>query len=176
MFEPSLRLPDPCIEVLDERFLALRLFSASVERLATGLRWAEGPVWFGDGRFLLFSDIPNDRILRWDDCSGALAEFRRPSQHANGLARDRQGRLLACEHGTRRVTRTVKETMSLPAEKVAGSIGTLKVRMTLDTTPTPSGTAGAELVVTYGGSLKMVKMPLSAVSVLPLRSSSTRIM
>lgn len=105
-FTPSLRLPDPCIEVLDEKFLALRLLSGTVERLATGFYWAEGPVWFGDGRFLLFSDIPNNRILRWDDCSGTLATFRQPSHHANGLARDRQGRLLACEHGTRRVTRT----------------------------------------------------------------------
>jgi gluconolactonase len=105
-FTPNLRLPDPRIEVLDEAFLPLRLFSGTVERLATGFSWAEGPVWFGDGRFLLFSDIPNNRILRWDDCSHALSEFRKPSNHANGLARDRQGRLLACEHLTRRVTRT----------------------------------------------------------------------
>ena len=105
-FQPNLRLPDPRIEVLDERFLALRLLSGTVEQLATGLYWAEGPQWFGDGRYLLFSDIPNNRILRWDDCSGAIGEFRKPSHHANGLARDRQGRLLACEHGTRRVTRT----------------------------------------------------------------------
>ena len=105
-FQPARRLPDPCIEVLDERFLALRLLSGTVERLATGCYWAEGPVWFGDGRYLLFSDIPNNRILRWDDCSGHLSEFRKPSNFANGLARDRQGRLLACEHGTRRVTRT----------------------------------------------------------------------
>jgi gluconolactonase len=105
-FTPSLRLPDPAIEVLDERFLSLRLLSGTVERLHTGTYWAEGPVWFGDGRFLLWSDIPNDRILRWDDCSGQVSVFRQPSNHANGLARDRQGRLLACEHGTRRVTRT----------------------------------------------------------------------
>jgi len=105
-FIPSQRSPDPRIEVLDDRFLALRLFSAGVERIATGLRWAEGPVWFGDGRYLLVSDIPNDRILRWDECSGAVSEFRKPSNNANGLARDRQGRLLACEHLTRRVTRT----------------------------------------------------------------------
>lgn len=105
-FTPSLRLPDPAIEVLDERFLALRLLSGTVERLHTGTYWAEGPVWFGDGRFLLWTDIPNNRILRWDDCSGQVSVFRQPSHHANGLARDRQGRLLACEHGTRRVTRT----------------------------------------------------------------------
>lgn len=100
------RYPDARVEVLDERFLPLRLFSASVEQLATGLRWAEGPVWFGDGRCLLVSDIPNNRILRWDDASGLVSEFRKPSQHANGLARDRQGRLLTCEHLSRRVTRT----------------------------------------------------------------------
>ncbi|GAB2580997.1 SMP-30/gluconolactonase/LRE family protein [Ramlibacter solisilvae] len=105
-FVPSQRYPDPRIEVLDERFLKLRLFSATVEQLATGLRWAEGPQWFGDGRYLLVSDIPNNRILRWDEASGAVSEFRVPSNNANGLARDRQGRLLTCEHLTRRITRT----------------------------------------------------------------------
>jgi gluconolactonase len=105
-FQPSQRYPDPGIEVLDERFRGLRLFSATVEQLASGCRWAEGPQWFGDGRFLLWSDIPNNRILRWDDCSGAVSVFRQPSNNANGLARDHQGRLLACEHLTRRVTRT----------------------------------------------------------------------
>jgi gluconolactonase len=103
---PKARCPDPAIEVLDDAFLKLRLFSAHIECLATGLRWGEGPVWFGDGRFLLWSDIPNDRILRWDDTSGATSVFRQPSNNANGLARDRQGRLLTCEHLTRRVTRT----------------------------------------------------------------------
>ena len=88
------------------RFLTLRLFSASVEQLASGCRWAEGPQWFGDGRYLLFSDIPNNRILRWDECTGTTAVFRTPSNNANGLARDRQGRLLTCEHLTRRITRT----------------------------------------------------------------------
>jgi gluconolactonase len=105
-FDPSTRYPDPAIAVLDPAFLALRVFSASVEQLATGLRWAEGPVWFGDGRYLLVSDIPNDRILRWDETNGVTSVFRQPSNHANGLARDRQGRLLACEHLTRRITRT----------------------------------------------------------------------
>lgn len=105
-FEASSRYPDPRVEVLDERFLKLRLFSGTVERIATGLRWAEGPVWFGDGRYLLVSDIPNNRILRWDDASGAVSDFRAPSNNANGMARDRQGRLLTCEHLTRRVTRT----------------------------------------------------------------------
>ncbi len=105
-FAPSQRLPDPRISVLDERFLPLRLLSGTVELLASGFYWAEGPQWFGDGRYLLFSDIPNNRILRWDETTGVTSDFRKPSHHANGLARDRQGRLLACEHGTRRVTRT----------------------------------------------------------------------
>jgi len=77
-----------------------------VERLATGLRWAEGPVWFGDARHLLVSDIPNNRILRWDEETGAVSHFRRPSGFANGNTRDRQGRLVTCEHGNRRVSRT----------------------------------------------------------------------
>ena len=105
-FTPNPRYPDPCVEVLDDAFLALRLYSASVEQLASGLRWAEGPVWFGDGRYLLFSDIPNNRILRWDDTSGASSVFRAPSNNANGHTRDRQGRLVSCEHLTRRITRT----------------------------------------------------------------------
>ena len=105
-FHTSPRYPDPRVEVLDERFLKLRLFSASVEQLFTGMRWGEGPVWFGDGRYLLVSDIPNNRILRWDEASGAVSEFRNPSNNANGHFRDRQGRLLSCEHLTRRVTRT----------------------------------------------------------------------
>ena len=106
MWEPSQRYPDPAVQVLHPSFARYRLFNAAVERLATGFRWAEGPVWFGDGRYLLLSDIPNDRILRWDETSGATSVFRAPSNHANGLARDRQGRLLTCEHLTRRITRT----------------------------------------------------------------------
>lgn len=105
-FEPNARYPDPRIEVLDERFLKYRIFSATVEQLFSGLRWGEGPVWVGDGRYLLVSDIPNNRILRWDECSGAVSVFRAPAGHANGHARDRQGRLLSCEHGGRRIVRT----------------------------------------------------------------------
>jgi len=100
------RYPDPAVEVLDPAFLKLRLYSASVEQVATGLRWAEGPVWFGDGRYLLLSDIPNNRILRWDETTGATSVFRQPSDNANGHVRDRQGRLVSCEHLTRRITRT----------------------------------------------------------------------
>src|SRR5258707_2617919 len=100
------RIPDPSIQVVDPSFAKYRVNSAAVERLATGFRWAEGPAWFGDGRYLLWSDIPNNRIMRWDEETGAASVFRRPSNFANGHTRDRQGRLLTCEHGARRVTRT----------------------------------------------------------------------
>ena len=100
------RYPDPAVEVVDPRFQRYRLGNAAVERLYTGCRWAEGPVWFGDGRYLLWSDIPNDRVLRWSEETGAVSVFRQPSHFSNGHTRDRQGRLVTCEHGTRRVTRT----------------------------------------------------------------------
>ncbi|OZI59430.1 SMP-30/gluconolactonase/LRE family protein [Bordetella genomosp. 11] len=106
MWEPAQRYPDPAVRSLTPAFDALHLPLAAVERIATGSRWAEGPVWFGDGRYLLWSDIPNDRILRWDEATGQVGVFRQPSNHANGNTRDRQGRLITCEHGGRRVTRT----------------------------------------------------------------------
>ncbi len=102
----SERYPDPAIEILDPSFAPYRVTLAAVERLYTGCRWAEGPVWFGDARCVLWSDIPNNRILRWDEETGAVSDFRRPSNNANGNTRDRQGRLVTCEHLTRRVTRT----------------------------------------------------------------------
>ena len=100
------RYPDPAIEVIDSRFASIKIGNAAVERLWTGARWAEGPVWFGDGGYLLFSDIPNNRILRWDEATGATSVYRSDSNNSNGNTRDRQGRLITCEHGTRRVTRT----------------------------------------------------------------------
>ncbi len=100
------RYPDPAIETLDPRFEPYRIFSAAVERLYTGCRWSEGPVWFGDGRYLLWSDIPNNRILKWEEETGAVSTFRKTGAFANGNTRDRQGRLITCEHGGRRVTRT----------------------------------------------------------------------
>jgi gluconolactonase len=105
-WEPSPRYPDPAIKVIDPSFAKYRLGTAKVEKLASGMRWAEGPVWFGDGRYLLWSDIPNNRIMRWDEETGAVSVFRKPSNYGNGNARDRQGRLLTCEHDTRRITRT----------------------------------------------------------------------
>ena len=102
---PGTRYPDPRVIALDKRFTA-RVGNAAVERIATGLRWAEGPVWFADGGYLLWSDIPNNRIMRWLEEDGHVSVFRSPSHHANGNTRDRQGRLVTCEHDTRRVTRT----------------------------------------------------------------------
>lgn len=98
--------PDPAVEAVDPRFAKYKVINAAVERLYTGTRWAEGPVWFGDGRYLLFSDIPNNRMLRWLEETGEVSVFRSPSHYSNGNYRDRQGRLLTCEHDTRRLTRT----------------------------------------------------------------------
>ena len=112
------RYPDAAIEILNDRFEKYRIFSAAVERLYTGCRWSEGPVWFGDGRYLLWADIPNNRILKWEEETGAVSTFRKPSDFANGNTRDRQGRLITCEHGGRRVTRTEYDgTVTVLAEE-----------------------------------------------------------
>lgn len=105
-WQPATRYPDPNVITLDPRFDKYKLPLAAVERLATGCRWNEGPVWFGDARCLLWSDIPNNRIMRWDEGTGAVSAYREPSNFANGQTRDRVGRLITCEHGGRRVTRT----------------------------------------------------------------------
>jgi gluconolactonase len=103
---PSERYPDPAVTTLDPRFAKYRIALAGVERLAGGCRFGEGPVYFGDARCLLWSDIPNNRIMRWDEETGAVGIYRKPSNHANGNTRDRQGRLVTCEHSGRRITRT----------------------------------------------------------------------
>ncbi len=94
------------IEVLDPRFGHCLIGHARVERLWTGARWSEGPAWFAAGRYLVWSDIPNNRMLRYDDCDGGVSVFRQPSHNSNGNTVDAQGRLVTCEHGARRVTRT----------------------------------------------------------------------
>ena len=101
---PGTRYPDARVEKLDKRFP--RQGNAAIERVATGFRWAEGPVYFRDGGYFLWSDIPNNRIMRWLEDDGHVSEFRKPSNYANGNTRDRQGRLITCEHDSRRVTRT----------------------------------------------------------------------
>ena len=93
-------------EVLDPRFNTCLVGHARVERLWTGSRWAEGPAWFAAGRYLVWSDIPNNRMLRFDECDGHVSVFRQPSNNSNGNTTDGQGRLISCEHLARRVTRT----------------------------------------------------------------------
>lgn len=105
-WQPSQRYPDPLIKIIDPDFAKYRVGTAKVEQIASGMRWCEGPVWFGDGRYLLWSDIPNNRIMRWDEETGAVSVFRKPSNNGNGNTRDRQGHLITCEQDTRRVTRT----------------------------------------------------------------------
>ena len=105
-WQPSQRYPDPSIVVLDPSFERYRLALAKVERIAHGMRWAEGPVWLGDSRTLVWSDVPGNCMYRWDEESGAVGVFRKPSNNANGNTRDRQGRIVTCEHLSRRVTRT----------------------------------------------------------------------
>ena len=105
-WQPAQRYPDPAIVVLDPSFERYRLALAKVERIAHGMRWAEGPVWLGDSRTLVWSDVPGNCMYRWDEESGAVGVFRKPSNNANGNTRDRQGRIVTCEHLSRRVTRT----------------------------------------------------------------------
>jgi gluconolactonase len=95
-----------CFEVLDERFEKLFIGTAQLDKLYTGCRWAEGPAYFPAGRYLVWSDIPNNRMLRYDECDGSVSVFRNPSGNSNGNSVDRQGRLVTCEHGGRRVSRT----------------------------------------------------------------------
>jgi gluconolactonase len=93
-------------EILDERFRRCVRSTELPVKLFEGCRWAEGPAWFAAGRYLLWSDIPNDRILRWDEPTGTVGVFRQPANNTNGHTVDQQGRLVSCEHGGRRVTRT----------------------------------------------------------------------
>ena len=99
-------MTDSPYEILDPRFSRLVNGTAKLERLYAGCRWAEGPAWHGAGRFLVWSDIPNDRIMRYDETDGSVSVFRSPAGNANGNTIDRQGRLVTCEHGGRRVSRT----------------------------------------------------------------------
>ncbi len=104
-----------CFAVLDGRFERLFVGTAQLDKLYTGCRWAEGPAYFPAGRYLVWSDIPNDRMMRFDECSATVSVFRQPCGNSNGNTVDRQGRLVTCEHGGRRVSRT----------EIDGSITTL---------------------------------------------------
>ena len=96
---------DNTYEIIDEKFRTFIIENVKLETLATGMRWCEGGVWFGDSEQFLWSDIPNNKIMRWSEAHGVSA-YRAPSNKANGQTRDREGRLVTCEHTGRRVTRT----------------------------------------------------------------------
>lgn len=114
-------LNDNVTEVIDPRFAPLIHPTAKMERLYTGCRWAEGPAYFAAGRYLVWSDIPNNRILRYDECSDAVSVFRQPSNNANGNTVDRLGRLISCEHLGRRVVRTeIDGTQTVVADRYQG--------------------------------------------------------
>lgn len=108
-------------EVLDAEFNSCHVGHARVERLWTGARWSEGPAWFAAGRYLVWSDIPNNRMMRWDDTCGHVSVFREPANNSNGNTVDSQGRMVSCEHLARRVTRTEHDgTISVLADQFEG--------------------------------------------------------
>jgi gluconolactonase len=99
------RYPDPDIIQLDKRFAKYKIGNTPIQRLHTGMLWAEGPAWNGVGKYLMWSDIPNDVQLRWLDDDGHVSVFRRPAGNSNGNTFDYEGRQISCEHGNRRVVR-----------------------------------------------------------------------
>jgi len=103
--QSPVRYPDPAIEILDPRFARYAVLNTPIERLHTGMLWAEGPAWSAVGRYLVWSDIPNDVQLRWLDDDGHVSVMRRPAGNSNGNTFDRQGRQISCEHANRRVVR-----------------------------------------------------------------------
>jgi gluconolactonase len=117
---PNSRYPDPHVESLDKRFKG-SVGTGAVERVATGFRWAEGPAYFSAGRYLIFSDIPNNRIMRLLEDDNHLSVFRTPSFNTNGSTVDREGRLVSCEHSGRRVVRTEHDgTITVVADRYQG--------------------------------------------------------
>ncbi len=105
----SERYPDPAIRILDPSFARYRVPLAAVMKLGEGFRWSEGPAWFGDHRTLIWSDPHESRLYRWDEVTGGVSIFRHNANNPNGNTRDREGRLITCEHLTRRVTRTERD-------------------------------------------------------------------
>jgi gluconolactonase len=116
-----IRWPDPRVRVLDDRFVPYVVGHSAVERIATGYHWAEGPVWFGDHGVLVWSDLPNNRMMQYVEATGQVSVFRSHSNFSNGNTRDRQGRLVSCEHQTSRVTRTEYDgSISVLADNIGG--------------------------------------------------------
>src|ERR1700682_5073441 len=115
------RYPDPDVVVLDPRFARLKIGNTSIQRLWTGALWAEGPAWNGVGRYLVWSDIPNNVQMRWLEEDGHVTVFRSPSGYSNGNTFDYEGRQLSCEHGGRRVVRYEPNgSVTVIAEKFQG--------------------------------------------------------
>jgi gluconolactonase len=115
------RYPEPDVEVLDPRFSPLYVRNTPIRRLHTGMMWAEGPAWNAVGRYLVWSDIPNDVQMRWLDEDGHVSVMRQPAGNSNGNTFDREGRQIACEHGTRRVTRYERDgSVTVLADKWNG--------------------------------------------------------
>jgi gluconolactonase len=121
-FKPNQRYPDPAVFILDPSFTKYRLHNSTLEQVSTGMRWVEGPTYFPEGGYLLFSDIPNNRIMKFSQQSGKTSIFRENANFANGNARDHQGRLISCEQSiSRRVTRTEKDgKISILADRYQG--------------------------------------------------------
>ncbi len=118
---PPVRYPEPDVVVLDKRFAKYKLGNSPIQRLHTGTLWAEGPAWCGVGRFLLWSDIPNNIQLRWLEEDGHVSVFRNPAGHSNGNTFDNEGRQISCQHGTRKVVRYEHNgTVTTLAEKFQG--------------------------------------------------------
>lgn len=117
------RYPDPDIKVIDKRFEKYKIGNTPIQRLHTGMLWAEGPAWCGGGRYLVWSDIPNDRQLRWLEEDGHVSVFRKPAGYSNGNTFDYEGRELSCEHGNRRVVRYEHDgKVTVLADKWEGKI------------------------------------------------------
>ena len=115
------RYPDPDIVVIDKRFAKYKLGNTPIQRLHMGTLWAEGPAWNAVGRYLVWSDIPNNRQLRWLEEDGHVSVFRNPAGNSNGNTFDWQGRQISCEHGTRRVVRYEHDgTLTVLADKWNG--------------------------------------------------------
>ena len=119
--QEPIQYPDPDVVALDKRFARYIVFNTSIRRLHVGTQWAEGPAWNGVGRYLVWSDIPNNTQLRWIEDDGRVTQFRMPSGYSNGNTFDYQGRQLSCEHGGRRVVRYEPNgTVTVVAERYQG--------------------------------------------------------
>jgi gluconolactonase len=121
-FQPNQRYPDPAVYILDPSFAKYRIYSSTVEQLGTGMRWAEGPAYFPETGTLILSDIPNNRLMKFDEKTNTFSVHKEGVNYANGNVCDRQGRLITCEHSvTRRVVRTEKDgSMTVLADQFDG--------------------------------------------------------